>query len=61
MDREYLESELQIATEQVALAHDQIRIPDHNTEYRFYLWEKVGYWGGRRNMLENLLAELEDN
>ena len=60
-DKEFLKSELEIATQQVLLAYDQLRIEHHSPDYKAYLNERAGYWRGRQVLLETLVAELEDN
>ena len=59
MDKNYLEGELKIVTEQLEIAYEQLRIEEHSKDYRVFLAERAGYWRGRQALIESLLAETK--
>ena len=60
MDKDYLQGELKIVTEQLEIACEQLRIKEHSQDYRVFLAERAGYWRGRQSLIESLLAETEE-
>lgn len=60
-NREFLDTELKIATGELNKANEQLRISEHSADYKLFLAERAGFWRGYQSMVENSLARLTDS